>query len=183
MMQVTVIGAGSWGTTVASVVAENAPTVLWARRPELAEEIDRQHTNTTYLPGYALPEQLRGTASLADAVRAADVLVMAVPSHGMRATLRELAAYVRPWIPIVNVAKGLEVGTHKRMTEVIGEELPGHPVGVLTGPNIAKEVMAGQAAASVVAFTDDHIAAALRKLLHTEVFGLSGVRQRRCRRL
>lgn len=169
-MKVAVVGAGSWGTTVASLVAENAPTVLWARRPELAEEIDGQHTNAAYLPGFELPAQLRGTASLAEAVRDADLLVMGVPSHGMRSTLRELAEYVRPWIPIVNLAKGLEVGSHKRMTEVIDEELPGHPVGVLTGPNIAKEVMAGQAAASVVAFTDDHIAAALRNLFHTRVF-------------
>lgn len=170
MIRVAVIGAGSWGTTVASLVAQNAPTVLWARRPELAEEIDQRHVNGDYLSGYDLTPELSATSSLEQAVRAADLVVMGVPSHGMRDTVRELAPFVRPWIPIVHLAKGLEQATHKRMTEVISEELPGHPVGMLTGPNMAKEILSDHAAASVIAFTDDHIANELRNVFHTTWF-------------
>jgi glycerol-3-phosphate dehydrogenase (NAD(P)+) len=169
-IRVAVVGAGSWGTTVAALASRNAPTVLWARRPELATELACHHRNSAYLPGFDLPEALEATSDLARAVGEADVLVMGVPSHGMRSTLRELAPHVRPWIPVVSLAKGLEEGTQLRMTEVISEELPGHPVGVLTGPNLAQEIMAGQAAATVVAFSDDHIARELQKIFASELF-------------
>jgi glycerol-3-phosphate dehydrogenase (NAD(P)+) len=169
-IRVAVVGAGSWGTTVAALACGNTPTVLWARRPELAVEIASHHTNSAYLPGFDLPPELHATADLEEAVCGADVLVMGVPSHGMRATVRELASYVRPWIPIVSLAKGLEQGTHLRMTEVVAEELPGHPVGALTGPNLAREILSGHAAASVVAITDDHIAGELQRIFATSVF-------------
>ena len=169
-IRVAVVGAGSWGTTVAALASRNAPTVLWARRPELAAEVTEDHRNSTYLAGFDLPEDLAATSDLAEAVSSADVLVMGVPSHGMRATLRELASYVRPWIPVVSLAKGLEEGTHLRMTQVISEELPGHPVGVLTGPNLAQEILAGHAAATVVAFSDGHIARELQKVFAGELF-------------
>jgi glycerol-3-phosphate dehydrogenase (NAD(P)+) len=169
-IRVAVVGAGSWGTTVAALASGNAPTVLWARRPELAEEVNADHRNSDYLAEFDLPEALTATASLEEAVGAADVLVMGVPSHGMRSTLQELAPYVRPWVPVVSLAKGLEEGSHLRMTQVISEELPGHPVGALTGPNLAQEILSGHAAASVVAFSDDHIAAELQRIFSTDVF-------------
>jgi glycerol-3-phosphate dehydrogenase (NAD(P)+) len=169
-IRVAVVGAGSWGTTVAALACGNTPTVLWARRPELADEIVTERTNSTYLPGFDLPDELDATADLERAVAGADVLVMGVPSHGMRATLCDLAPYVRPWIPVVSLAKGLEEGTHLRMTEVIAEELPGHPVGALTGPNLAKEILSGHAAAAVVAITDDHIASELQRIFTTDLF-------------
>ncbi len=169
-IRVAVVGAGSWGTTVAALASCNAPTVLWARRPELASQIATEHRNGEYLDGFDLPEQLAATSSLEEAVSGADVLVMGVPSHGMRATLRDLAPHVRPWVPVVSLAKGLEEGTHLRMTEVLTDELPGHPVGVLTGPNLAKEILAGHAAATVVAFSDDHIARELQRIFATDVF-------------
>lgn len=169
-IRVAVVGAGSWGTTVAALASRNAPTVLWARRPELAEEVAKDHHNSVYLDGFDLPEDLGATSDLELAVSTADVLVMGVPSHGMRSTLRELAKFVRPWIPVVSLAKGLEVGTHLRMTQVISEELPGHPVGVLTGPNLAQEILSGHAAATVVACSDDHIASELQKVFAGELF-------------
>ncbi|MFO7279621.1 MAG: NAD(P)H-dependent glycerol-3-phosphate dehydrogenase [Thermoanaerobacterales bacterium] len=169
-IRVAVVGAGSWGTTVAALASLNTPTVLWARRPELAEAIARTRRNPDYLPDFELPEELEVTASLAEAVGDADVLVMGVPSHGMRSTLRELAPHVRPWIPVMSLAKGLEEGTHLRMTEVIEQELPGHPVGVMTGPNLAREIMAGHAAATVVAFSDQHVATELQRLFARELF-------------
>jgi glycerol-3-phosphate dehydrogenase (NAD(P)+) len=168
--KVAVLGAGSWGTTVASLAARNAPTVLWARRAQLAEEIREQHTNEDYLPGERLYPELDATSFLEEAVAAADVLVMAAPSHGVRTVLEQAAPHVRPWIPVVSVTKGLEQRTRLRMTEVIDEVLPGHPVGVLTGPNVAKEVVQGLAAAAVVAMPDEHVARALQEIFRTLIF-------------
>lgn len=164
------VGAGSWGTTVASLAVRNCPTTLWARRPEVAEEVRSSHTNTTYLPGYDLPTELEATSSLAEAVCAADVVVMAVPSQGFRGVLEELAPAVRPWVPVVSLSKGLEQGTNKRMTEVVHDVLPGHPAGVLTGPNLAKEVMAGHPAAAVIAMADELVALSLQPVFATDSF-------------
>lgn len=169
-MQVAVIGGGSWGTTVAHLCAKNAPTTLWARRPEVAAEVRDHHTNSAYLKGFELSPSLHATASLEEAVCTADLLVMGVPSHGMRDTARELASCLRPWVPVVSLSKGLEQGTRLRMTEVLEEELPGHPCGVLTGPNLAKEILAGDAAASVVAMGDDVIAEALQDVFASDLF-------------
>jgi glycerol-3-phosphate dehydrogenase (NAD(P)+) len=169
-MQVAVIGAGSWGTTVAHLCAKNVPTTLWARRRDLAEEIRDKHRNSAYLVDYELTESLHATDSLEEAVAAADVLVMGVPSHGMRETARELAPHLRPWVPVVSLSKGLEQGTRLRMTEVLEAELPGHPCGVLTGPNLAKEILAGDAAASVVAMEDNVIAEALQDVFASDLF-------------
>ena len=169
-VRVVVLGAGSWGTTVAHLAAHNTPTTLWARRPDVAEEINAHHTNSRYLPDFALHERLEATPDLAAAVAQADVLVMGVPSSGFRETLKEVAQHLRPWVPVVSLAKGLEQGTKLRMTQVIQEELPGHPYGVLTGPNLAKEILAGHAAAAVVAMSDATVAARLQQLFATDLF-------------
>jgi glycerol-3-phosphate dehydrogenase (NAD(P)+) len=166
-IRVAVIGAGSWGTTVAALAATNAPTLLWARRADLAEQITAGHVNPDYLPTFSLPDALRATADLAEACDEADVVVMAVPSHGFRAILREAAPFIRAWVPVVSLAKGLEQRSLRRMSEVVNDELPGHPVAVLTGPNLAKEILAGQPAASVVAIDDEIIAAELQRIFGT----------------
>jgi glycerol-3-phosphate dehydrogenase (NAD(P)+) len=163
-INVGVVGAGSWGTTVAALASVNTPTMLWARRPELAEQINREHVNGDYLPAFTLPDQLRATSSLEEAVGNADVLVMAVPSHGYRNVAAQAARYVRPWVPIVSLTKGLEASSRKRMSEVTRDEMPGHPVAVLTGPNLAKEILIGQPAASVVAIDNVDIAAELQRI-------------------
>ena len=167
---VSVIGAGSWGTTVAALASRNTPTLLWSRRASLAEQIDRDHENGDYLAGFRLPSQLRATADLEKAVRSADLLVMGVPSHGFRSALEAVRPYLRPWVPVISLSKGLEVGTRLRMSQLVEEILPGHPVGVLTGPNLAKEILAGHAAASVIAMDDDNIARALQALFQGELF-------------
>jgi glycerol-3-phosphate dehydrogenase (NAD(P)+) len=165
-----VLGGGSWGTTVASIVARSAPTVLWARSPEVAEEIDRQGRNSRYLGDSPLTDGLRATDSLEQAVQDADVLVMGVPSHGFRGVLEQVVSHVRPWIPVVSLVKGLEQVTDHRMTDIVAEVLPGHPAGVLAGPNIAKEVMAGYAAAATIAMPDQNLAARLADLFRTARF-------------
>jgi len=169
-LQVSVLGAGSFGTTISHLATQNAPTVLWCRREETAREIAEQHSNERYLPGYKLSPRLHATSDLAESVREADVVVMGVPSHVMREVLEEVARYIRPWVPVVSLAKGLEPGSQLRMTEVIREVLPEHRAGVLTGPNLAKEIMAGFAAASVVAFEDPDIARQLQGVFNSGLF-------------
>jgi glycerol-3-phosphate dehydrogenase (NAD(P)+) len=163
-IRVAVIGAGSWGTTVAALTSVNTPTVLWARRAELASQINEGRINPEYLPSFVLPDELRATDSLSDAVANADVVVMAVPSHGYRDVAVEAARWIRPWVPVVTLSKGLERTTLKRMSEVTEDAMPGHPVAVLTGPNLAKEILAGQPAASVVAINDVTIANELQRI-------------------
>jgi glycerol-3-phosphate dehydrogenase (NAD(P)+) len=170
MTRVAVVGAGSWGTAVAAIVATNAPTVLWARRAELASHIEREHENPDYLAGIHLPDALGATADLEAACRDADIVVLAVPSHGLRAVLAEARPHISPTAPIVSLAKGIEQGTLLRMTEVIAEVLVEHDrnrIGVLTGPNLAREVAAGQPTASVVAIADAAVADELQAVFFT----------------
>jgi glycerol-3-phosphate dehydrogenase (NAD(P)+) len=169
-MKVTVLGAGSWGTTVATIAAARNPTVLWARDEQVAEEIRTQHRNTRYLAGFELPTRLGATSDLEEAVANADMLVVGVPSHGFRGILDAAKPFVRPWIPIVSLTKGFEQGTLLRMTQVIRDTFPGHPAASLTGPNLAKEIMAGQAAASVIATEDLNVAQAIQRVLRTARF-------------
>jgi glycerol-3-phosphate dehydrogenase (NAD(P)+) len=164
-IRVAVIGAGSWGTTVAAIASVNTPTVLWARRPELADQINSAHVNADYLPSFTLPRDLRATSAIDDAVDDADVVIMAVPSHGFRAVAVEAAPYLRPWVPVISLSKGIEPDTLLRMTEVAADEMPGRPIGVMTGPNLAREIMAGQPAATVVAIPDATIASELQRIL------------------
>ena len=169
-LRVSVLGAGSFGTTIAHLATRNAPTTLWCRRADIADEVNREHRNERYLPSYALAQELRATASLEEAASEADVVVMGVPSHGMREVLSEVAHYIRPWVPVVSLAKGLEPGTQLRMSEVIREVLPEHRAGVLTGPNLSREIMSGYAAASVVAFEDPEVARQLQGVFHSGLF-------------
>ncbi len=168
--KVAVIGAGSWGTTVAALAASSVPTVLWARRPSLAAEVETRRENADYLPGVVLPDSLRVTSSLEEAVAGSALVIMAVPSHGFRAVLSELADAIPAGAPVVSLAKGLEQGSHLRMTEVIAEVAPGHLAGVLTGPNLAREIAAGQPAATVVAMRDEEMARAVQEVLRTQTF-------------
>jgi glycerol-3-phosphate dehydrogenase (NAD(P)+) len=169
-MRVAVLGAGSFGTTIASLISGRNDVLLWARAPELAEEISTRHTNTGYLPGFALPDNLRCTADLEAAVRHAETLVVAIPSKAFRDVVTQARPFVHPWIPVVSLTKGLEQGGLLRMTQVIEEVLPGHPAAALTGPNLAKEIMAGQAAASVIATSDLSVAAALQQVVRRGMF-------------
>lgn len=169
-IRAVVTGGGSWGTTVAHLLAHNTPTTLWARDPEAAAEMQETRENTRYLRDYRLHDNLTITSDLATAISSADLLVMGVPTKAYRTTLERLAPDLRPWVPVVSLSKGLEAGTSMRMTQVVSEVLPGHPVGVLTGPNLAKEIMAGDAAAAVLAMSEDDIAEALRPLFSTKLF-------------
>ena len=164
--RVSVVGAGSWGTTVAALAAERHTTRLWARRADVAEEITQRHTNAGYLGQHVLPERLEASNDLAEVVSDAQVVAMAVPASGFREVARQVALSIQPGVPVVSLAKGLERATLRRMSEVATECFPGHPVAVLSGPNLAREILAGQPAASVVACDDLAVARTL-----VEIFG------------
>jgi glycerol-3-phosphate dehydrogenase (NAD(P)+) len=172
-VKVAVIGAGSWGTTVAALVSANAPTVLWARDAAVAARIGETHRNDDYLPGVDLPPALGATAALDEACAGADVVVMAVPSHGFRAVLADAGASIGSEVPVISLSKGLEQGSVLRMTEVVADVLADHRrdrIGVLTGPNLAREVAAGQPTASVVAVGDAEAGESLQRLFMTQTF-------------
>ena len=169
-MKVSILGAGSWGTTVATLVSGRHETRLWARDEACADEIRGDHRNSRYLPDFELPTALDATHELEHAVNDAHVVVVGVPSHAFRATLEAAKPFIHPWIPVVSLTKGLEEGSMMRMTEVIRDVLPGHPAAALSGPNLAKEIMAGQAAASVIATEDLQVAAALQHVFQCGLF-------------
>ena len=164
------LGGGSWGTTVAALIARNAPITMWARDQGTVDEINTQHSNAKYLPDAVLPTNVRATTDIEEAVTKMDVIVMGIPSQSFRGVLEHIKPHIRPWVPVISLSKGLELSTGKRMTELINEVLPGHPAGVLTGPNLAREIMSGFAAASVIAMEDEIIVKELQKLFHSGLF-------------
>ncbi|MDQ3990817.1 MAG: NAD(P)-dependent glycerol-3-phosphate dehydrogenase [Actinomycetota bacterium] len=171
--RVAVIGAGSWGTAFATITAEKGvDTVLWARREELADEISSRHTNAGYLPEAELPPSLSATTDIAKAVDGAGTVVMAVPSHAFRAVFREVVPHLDAAAPVVSLAKGIEQDTTKRMTEVMVEEagLPPGRVAVVSGPNLAREVVSRMPSASVVACADAEQARRLQGLFMAPFF-------------
>jgi len=165
-MKVAVVGAGSWGTTVATMLAPRVETILWARRPELVEEINGG-ANPDYLPGFELPKQLASTTDIDAATGGSDVIVMSVPSHGFRSVLEQAAPTIGRETPIISLSKGIEQSTLMRMTEVVSDVLRDHNhsnIGVLTGPNLAREIMSGQPAATVIAMKDRQTAVDLQTI-------------------
>jgi glycerol-3-phosphate dehydrogenase (NAD(P)+) len=143
----------------------------WVRSEETADDINENHRNSRYLGNEVeLAQTLKATTDFSAAANRADVIVMGVPSHGFRGVLTELAKEVRPWVPVVSLVKGLEQSTNYRMSEIVDEVLPGHPAGILAGPNIAREVADGYAAAAVLAMPDQHLAARLAELFRTRRF-------------
>jgi glycerol-3-phosphate dehydrogenase (NAD(P)+) len=172
-VKATVLGAGSWGTTFAQVLCDaGTPVTLWARRPEIAAAISAGHENPRYLPGIALPASLTATADAAAALDGADLVVFAVPAQTLRACLDGWAPHLPSGTLLVSLIKGIELGTTKRMSEVILEVLgvPESRVAVVSGPNLAREIAERQVAASVVACTDEMSARLLQRACHTPYF-------------
>ncbi|ONI83281.1 glycerol-3-phosphate dehydrogenase [Saccharothrix sp. ALI-22-I] len=157
MDRVAVLGAGSWGTAFAKVLADSGTdVVLWARRPEVADAISNSRVNTDYLPGVTLPGNLTATSDAEKALDGAQAVVLAVPSQTLRANLSGWRSALPADATLVSLAKGVELGTLKRMSEVIREVagVPEDQVAVVSGPNLAKEIAAEQPTATVIACTD-----------------------------
>lgn len=168
--RIAVLGSGSWGTTVASIAAGNTDVMLWGRDAEQAAEINAEHRNRRYLGDRPLSENLRASTDLADVVEGADVVVFGVPSRALRDTARAVRSIVGPRTALVSLVKGLEPDTRLRPSQVLASELPGRPVAVLSGPNLAGEVLDGMAAAAVLAAEDEATACRLQDLLRSERF-------------
>lgn len=173
MTKAAVFGAGSWGTAFAQVLVDaGTDTVIWGRRPEIAASINAAHRNPDYLPDIALPPALRATSDPEEAFADADVVVLAVPSSTLRDNLKSWAELVPGNAVLVSLMKGIELGTSKRMSEVIMEVTgaPPNRVAVISGPNLAKEIALRQPAASVVACEDLEVAAYLQRACNSGYF-------------
>src|SRR6185295_12006062 len=154
MTKAAVLGAGSWGTAFAKVLADAGQDVtVWARRPAIAVSIRERHVNGDYLPALRLPERVTATSDPREALTDADLVVLAVPSQTLRANLSDWARFFVPDSTLVSLMKGIELGTTKRMSEVISEAAGVTPdrVAVVSGPNLAAEIAAEQPAATVIA--------------------------------
>lgn len=169
-MRVAVLGAGSWGTTLASLISARTETMLWAREPEIVDAVSRQHENPVFLSGFALSTALQATGDLETALRGVDVMVVAVPSQYFRSVVEAARPFVPSDADLLSVTKGIEPETCLRMTEVLDEALGRDPnrVCVLSGPNLAREVMAGEPSATVIACRDVARAERLQRLLMTD---------------
>ncbi|MET0767192.1 MAG: NAD(P)H-dependent glycerol-3-phosphate dehydrogenase [Aeromicrobium sp.] len=173
MAQIAVMGAGSWGTAFALVLADAGNDVrLWGRRPELCETINSTHENSDYLPGVVLPDAISATSDPVEALADAEVVVLAVPSQQLRSNLEAWSEHVPADAVMVSLMKGIELGTHQRMSEVIAEVTGAGPerIAVVSGPNLAREIANREPAASVVACEDQGVAERLQKLCHTAAF-------------
>jgi glycerol-3-phosphate dehydrogenase (NAD(P)+) len=167
------MGAGMWGTTFAQVLCDaGTPAVLWGRRPELTGANNQRHENPDYLPGMVLTGALHATPDPAVALTGTDLIVLAVPAQTLRQNLAGWAALLPPGALLVSLMKGIEHGTHLRMSEVIAEVTGAGPdrIAVITGPNLAREIAARQHAATVVACADDTMAKHLQQACHTPYF-------------
>ncbi|MCP3816733.1 NAD(P)-dependent glycerol-3-phosphate dehydrogenase [Streptomyces sp. A3M-1-3] len=172
-VKAAVYGTGSWGTAFGMVLADaGCEVTLWGRRPELADAINNGRTNPDYLPGVELPSAIRATTDAAEAARGAEFTVLAVPSQTLRANLTEWAPLLPADTVLVSLMKGIELGTARRMSEVIEEvaKAPADRVAVVTGPNLAKEIAARRPAAAVVACRDEGVANRLQAVCHTPYF-------------
>ena len=172
---IAVLGAGSWGTALAIHAARAGHEVaLWGRDDALMDQILATRENSRYLPGVPLGERAFPTAALDEALADAEVVIAAVPSHGMRHVLRDAALFTPRGAIVVSATKGLEIDSLDRMSQVIGEELPGRPVTVLSGPSFAVEVARGMPTAVVVASTDAGAVSRVQEMLKSPTLRLYG---------
>ncbi len=175
MSRVAVFGAGSWGTAFSLVLADAGnDVVVWARREEVADAINQTHENPDYLPGIELATSISATHDPAEALADARIAVLAVPSQSLRANLEDWAKHIGDDTVVMSLMKGVEVGTSKRMSEVI-EDVAGigdDRVAVLSGPNLSHEIAARQPAASVVACASEAVAEFLQTACHTPALRL-----------
>jgi glycerol-3-phosphate dehydrogenase (NAD(P)+) len=168
---VAVLGGGSFGTVIANIIAANQHRVtLWMRCDERAEILNESRENPTYLPGYKLDPGLRASTDLHSAVEGADIIFVAVPSKSCRVVAAELAGCIDPQALVISTTKGIEADGFRLMSQVLAAELPGNPVGVLSGPNLAKEIAAGQITGTVIASADPALNETVQGLLQSGSF-------------
>ena len=169
--RVAVLGGGSFGTVIANIMAGNGHVVrLWLRKGERADEINQQHVNSAYLPDLRLHHNLSATTVLADAVADCDIVFVAVPSKSSREVARSLAPLLAEGVMLISTTKGIELNGFKLMSQVLAEEIPQARIGVLSGPNLASEIAAGQITATVIASGDEALNDTIQALLRSRTF-------------
>jgi len=170
--RIAIVGSGGFGTVLAKMLAENGHTVYqWVRNKELAETMEKKRVNTKYLPGFSLPLNLWITTDLKTALADASIVVAAVPSFAMRETMQLCAPHLEDEAIVLNVAKGIEHDTYKRMSEVIRDEVAkSNPVATLSGPNLAEEMARGMPAGTIVASEDKPALPRLVRVFSTDFF-------------
>jgi glycerol-3-phosphate dehydrogenase (NAD(P)+) len=170
-VRAAVLGGGSWGTALSALLARGGHGVrLWLREENVARQVNAERRNALYLPGVLLPEGIHATLDLAAALHGAETVLVVIPSEFCRDVYRRAAPHVPPGVTLVSATKGFELSTLKRMTEVAGEEVPGHPLAVLSGPSFALEVAQQQPTAVVVASSTPRVAEDLQQALSSRTF-------------
>ncbi|MCY4046316.1 MAG: NAD(P)H-dependent glycerol-3-phosphate dehydrogenase [Cellvibrionales bacterium] len=173
--KVAVLGGGSFGTAIANLIAESEHEVmLWLRDQTRADEINHAHVNRRYLPDLILNTGVKASVSLEAAVTDADFVFIAVPSSSFRSVTEKLASVISDRAYVVSLTKGVEKQSFALMSQIIGEVLPKHLVGVISGPNLAKELVEKQITATVIASQSDTLISAVQQLLHTHYFRVYG---------
>jgi glycerol-3-phosphate dehydrogenase (NAD(P)+) len=174
MRRVGVIGTGAWGTTLAIVLAQKGfETTLWEHQAERAEAMDHDRENRTFLPDIPFPFSLRVTTNIHEAVAGRELVLLVTPAQRLRENVRAIVPHLEPDVILLCGSKGLEIGSHKRMSEVIAEELPEglrERIAMLSGPNIAREVARGLPCAAVIAAKNRAVVEAARETLNTATF-------------
>ena len=169
-LRITVLGGGSFGTAMANTAVRNGcDTMIWIRDEATAKEINETHINRRYLPDFRLEQDLRAVSDLETAVRDRDIILVAIPSHSFRGVLRQIKPFISAQA-VVSLTKGIEAKTFSFMSDIICEELPEVPYGVLSGPNLAKEIVAGQPAGTVIASHSELVRYAVQQALHSALF-------------
>ncbi len=169
--KVAVLGGGSFGTALANIVATNGHSAkLWLRDEMRAEKVQAERENRDYLPGYHLHDNLSISADLAECARDAHAVVIAVPSHSFRDVVRQLAQVIAPATMVISATKGIESPSFTLMSEILEQELPGMRIGVLSGPNFAKEITQNQYTGSVVASSNADILETIPQLFSSKTF-------------
>ena len=169
--QVAVIGGGSFGTAIASILATNGMvTRQWMRNPQIAEAINQQHENPQYLPDVILHSSLEATTDLAHAISGAQLIFVSVPSKSFRTVVQQVKPLLQPGQCLISTTKGIEPDGFNLMSQVLMDECPGHSVAVLSGPNLAKEIGRKQLAATVVASSDGALRTAVQDALGCDYF-------------
>jgi glycerol-3-phosphate dehydrogenase (NAD(P)+) len=176
-LNAVVIGGGSFGTALSVLLAKNHKKIkIWVRRKDQAQEINRHHTNTLYFPNHKLPKNLEATTDLAKAIRGTPVVIMVIPSKNFREVTRQAGNFITGDQILVHATKGIEPGTHKRMSEILREETCALKIGVISGPNLAKEMMEGHPAGAVIASHYDEVIQAVQNIFCKSSLRLYGGR-------
>ncbi len=169
--RVSVLGGGSFGTAVANMIATNGvPTHLWMRDVERAQRCTETRENDDYLPGYTLHPNLTITADFSEAIAKSNIIFISVPSDSFRSIAKEAAPYLRDDTIVISTTKGIELNSFCLMSQILEQELPGRPIGVLSGPNFAKEIIQGQLTGTVIASESDQVTELIPQLLSSKTF-------------